>query len=112
VTDYVPDRADVVWINFSPQAGHEQASRLPGLVLSPRAYNGASGLLLLCPISNQVKGYRFEVRLPPSMNTTGVVISDHLRSVDWTARRASFEETAPKELVEEVVARIAAILGL
>lgn len=109
---YVPDRGHVVWLDFSPQAGHEQAKRRPALVLSPRAYNAAAGFAFVCPITTKAKGYGFEVPIPTSMTTQGLIISDQLRSLDWRARRAEFAEPASSNLVDEVLARIAPILGL
>ena len=69
--EYVPQRGDAVWINFNPQTGHEQAGRRPAVVLSPGAYNGKTHLAILCPITNQVKGYPFEVAIPTGLNVTG-----------------------------------------
>lgn len=108
---YVPARGDIAWIDFSPQAGHEQANRRPSLVLSPKEYNAATGLAVACPISNKEKGYRFEVKLPMAIQTRGVVISDHIRSLDWRVRNAEFKEFVPEEIVFEVLARIAALLS-
>ena len=88
VTRYVPERGDVVWLNFTPQAGHEQAGHRPALVLSPAAYNGKTGLMLCCPITSQVKGYPFEVQLSPDAGVRGVVLSDQVKSLDWRARQA------------------------
>jgi len=85
---YVPDRGDLVWLDLSPQAGHEQAGRRPALVLSPRAYNDRAGFALVCPISNQQKGYPFEVPVPRGCGANGVIIADQLKSVDWRARHA------------------------
>lgn len=78
-----PDRGDLVWLNFSPQAGHEQAGHRPALVLSPERYNGRSSVALFCPITSRVKGYPFEVALPPAGKITGVVLADQVRSLDW-----------------------------
>ena len=83
---YVPGRGDVVWITLDPQAGHEQRGRRPALILSPAAYNGKVGLPPLRPITNQVKGYPFEVGLPDALPVTGVVLSDQVKSLDWQAR--------------------------
>ena len=107
---YVPDAGHVVWLEFSPQAGHEQAGRRPGLVLSPRSYNEKSSVALLCPITSKVKGYPFEVLLPPSMRVTGVVLSDQVRSLDWRARRARFEEQAPAQVIREVKEKLSVLL--
>ena len=87
---YVPSRGDVVWLSFSPQAGHEQAGRRPALVISPASYNGKVGLVLLCPITSQVKGYPFEVSIPAGLEVSGVVLSDQVKSLDWHARKAEF----------------------
>lgn len=107
---YVPDAGHIVWLEFSPQAGHEQAGRRPGLVLSPRSYNEKSSVALFCPITSKVKGYPFEVLLPPSMRVTGVVLSDQVRSLDWRARRARFEEQAPAQVVREVKEKLSVLL--
>ncbi|MGA3238659.1 MAG: endoribonuclease MazF [Bryobacteraceae bacterium] len=86
-TAYVPETGDSVW-TFDPQAGRERAGRRPALVLSPKTYNAKSGLTLVCPITNQIKGYPFEVDVPAAQGTTGVILADHVKSVDWKARRA------------------------
>ena len=109
---YVPDRGDLVWLSFDPQAGREQAGRRPALVLSPAAYNGRTRLALVCPITSQVKGYPFEVQLPPGLPITGVVLADHLWSIDWQARRADPIGVAPASVVDEVLERLSSLLGL
>ena len=87
---YVPDRGDVVWLDFTPQAGREQSGRRPALVLSPASYNRKSSLMICCPVTSQVKGYPFEVSVvgPMTSGVTGVVLADHVRSLDWRARSA------------------------
>lgn len=107
---YVPDAGDLVWLRFSPQAGHEQAGRRPALVLSPLSYNQKTSLALFCPITSRVKGYPFEVPLPASGAVTGVVLADQIRSLDWRARGARFEEQAPPQLVSEVREKLAVLL--
>ncbi len=109
---YQPDRGHFIFLDFSPQAGTEQAGRRPALVLSPLAYNVATGLAFLCPVTNRIKGGAFEVPILPGAKVTGVVLSDHLRSVDWIARNADFHSQAPTDLVLEVLARIEAILAI
>ena len=89
VKSYVPERADVVWLDFEPQAGREQAGRRPALVISPKIYNQKAGLALMCPITSQIKGYPFE-QLIKSDKIQGVVLVDQLRSLDWRVRNASF----------------------
>jgi mRNA interferase MazF len=103
---YVPDRGDIIWLHFTPQAGHEQAGRRPGLVISPKTYNRKVGLALVCPVTSRIKGYPFEVSLPHG----GVVLSDQVKSLDWRIRKAKLQARAPGEVVEEVVAKILAIL--
>lgn len=102
---YVPDRGDVVWITLSPQAGHEQAGRRPAVVLSSALYNGRVGLAVLCPITNQSKGYPFEVPLPAGLGVAGVILSDQVKSQDWRARKADFICAVPPATVTEVQAR-------
>lgn len=108
---YCPDAGDIIWIDFNPQAGNEQAMRRPALVLSPAAYNGRLELCILCPITNQKKGYPFESEVPAACTTTGVVLSDHVKSLSWSARRSKFIEKAPAALVDDVKAKIATLLG-
>jgi mRNA interferase MazF len=108
---YVPDRGDIVKLSFSPQLGHEQSGYRPALILSSASYNRRSSLALMCPITNQSKGYPFEVPLGEDMETTGIVLSDQIKSFDWRARQAKFIEKAPSDLVEEVLAKVAALLN-
>ena len=107
---YVPERGDVVWVMFNPQAGHEQAGRRPAVVLSPKAYNGKVGLALLCPITSQVKGYPFEVALPDGLPVSGVILSDQVKNLDWKARNAEKAGTLPKEVIAMVLKRVKALI--
>lgn len=107
---YLPERGDAVWITFTPQAGHEQAGRRPAIVLSPSAYNRKVGLALLCPITNQIKGYPFEVRIPPNLPLTGVVLSDQVKNLDWRARNAELICPLPNETVTEVLSKLSKLL--
>ena len=107
---YVPDRGDVVWLRFDPQAGHEQTGRRPAVVLSPRAYNRKVGLALFCPVTSQVKEYPFEVPLQAGSKLRGVILSDQIKSLDWKARRASKAARVSHEVMEEVTARILALV--
>jgi mRNA interferase MazF len=107
---YVPERGDIVWLVFDPQMGREQAGRRPAVVLSPKSYNAKVGLAICCPITNQAKSYPFEVPLPAGGDVTGVILADHVRSVDWKGRQASFIAPLPVELLNEVLDRIEALL--
>lgn len=108
---YVPERGDIVWLHFTPQAGHEQAGIRPALVISPKIYNQKVGLGLFCPITSQVKGYPFEVLLPEDLRVSGAILSDQIKSLDWRARRAKRFAKAPKEVVGEVLAKILVLVG-
>ncbi len=108
---YVPDRGVLVWLMFSPQAGHEQAGRRSALVLSPRRYNATVGLALLCPVTSKVKGYPFEVAVPEGLSVSGVVLADQVRSLDWRSRGAQFACTAGDGVVTEVLQKLETLLG-
>ena len=108
---YVPDEADIVWLNFTPQSGHEQAGRRPAVVLSPAAYNQRSGLLVCVPITNQIKGYPFEVVLSGN-GATGAALADQVKNLDWKSRQAERKgATTPVELAE-IKAKIKTLLKL
>ena len=107
---YIPRRGDVVWITPNPQAGHEQAGRRPAVVLSPGAYNGKVGLAILCPITSQVKGYPFEVRVPDGLPVRGVILADQVKSLDWKARRAEWMGTLPPDVIAKVLAKLGVLL--
>ncbi|MBK6426124.1 MAG: type II toxin-antitoxin system PemK/MazF family toxin [Blastocatellia bacterium] len=94
-------RGDAIWLDFDPQAGHEQAGRRPALVLSPESYNGLVGFALVCPITNKRKGYPFEVVIPDGVNVTGTILADQVRSLDWKIRRAEFIVRLPDNVVRE-----------
>ena len=108
---FVPERGDVVWLEFDPQTGHEQAGRRPALVVSPAAYNGRVGLALLCPITSRVKGYPFEVLFPRDSRVDGAVLADQVKSLDWRARRARRFAVASREVMDEVLGKIHALLA-
>jgi mRNA interferase MazF len=108
---YVPERGDVVWISFNPQAGHEQAGRRPAVVLSPKIYNQKVGLAIFCPITNQIKGYPFEVMLPEEVEVTGVILSDQVKSLDWRVRKADFIKVLPKAVINEVLEKLGTLVN-
>lgn len=107
-TPFVPDTGDLVWLTFDPQAGR---GRRPALVLSPKIYNAKSGLALVCPLTSQVKQYPFEVAVPAGTGATGVILADHLKSVDWKARHAEPLGRCTDDMVDEVRAKLAPLLG-
>ena len=110
MADYVPEAGDVVWVQFDPQAGHEQVGHRPALVLSPGRYNAARGMMICCPMTSRIKGYVFEVvvtRDPPS-----AVLADQLESVDWRPRNATRKGAVPPAILADVQAKIKALLRL
>ena len=107
---FVPDRGDAVWLDFDPQAGHEQAGRRPALVLSPLAYNKKVGLAILCPITNQVKGYPFEVTLPERLKVSGCVLADQVKSLDWRSRNVSLIVRLPDSVTIDVLAKLRTLI--
>src|SRR5438105_755751 len=107
---YVPERGDAVWISMNPQAGHEQAGRRPAIVLSPQAYNRKVGLAILCPITNQIKGYPFEVVIPANLAVSGAILSDQAKSLDWKARDAELIMRLPPAITNEVIKKLRALL--
>ena len=110
MADYVPEAGDVVWLQFDPQAGHEQAGHRPALVLSPARYNAVRGMMICCPMTSRIKGYVFEVVIaeaPPS-----VVLADQLKCLDWRARGAVRKGSVPAEVLADVRAKIKALLRL
>jgi len=107
---YVPEKADVVWLDFDPQAGHEQSGRRPAFVLSPAKYNRSTGLMLCCPITTQVKGYPFEVAIEGNTKVQGVILADQVKSLDWQVRKAEKKGDVSRAVMEEVVEKIKAIL--
>jgi mRNA interferase MazF len=108
---YVPQCGDVVWITLNPQAGYEQAGRRPAVVLSPQSYNGKTGLAIFCPITNQIKGYPFEVIIPAGLSVAGAVLSDQVKSLDWRARNAELICTLPTETISEVLQKLGTLLS-
>jgi mRNA interferase MazF len=108
---YCPRRGDVVWLSFTSQTGHEQAGHRPALTLSPEAYNRKVGLALFCPITTQVKGYPFEVPLPPGLKASGVILSDQIKSLDWQARKAKFSCKLPTTVLADVLSQLDALLS-
>jgi mRNA interferase MazF len=109
---YVPDSGDIIWLNFTPQAGREQAGRRPALVLTPRVYNEKTNLAIVCPITSRAKGYPFEVALPAAQRISGVVLADHLKSLDWRQRQAEKAARISRTILEQVLDRISALLRM
>ncbi len=107
--NYVPDKGDIVWLDFDPQAGHEQRGRRPALVISHKTYNEKIGLGILCPITSKEKGYPFEVKVE-GKKINGCVLSDQVKSLDWKIREIEFIEKANNEVVDRVVEIIKVII--
>lgn len=110
MSSYVPDAGDIVWLQFDPQLGHEQAGHRPALVLSPASYNKARGMMICCPMSSRIKGYVFEVVV--TTNPPSVVLTDQIKSLDWRARAASPKGRVDSAILADVKAKIKALLGV
>lgn len=108
---FIPDAGDIVWLEFSPQAGHEQAGHRPALVLSPAAYNSKTGTMVCCPMTTQIKGYPFEVVIHGE-GVRSAVLSDQVKNLDWRARKATPKGRASADELDEVRAKISALLGI
>jgi mRNA interferase MazF len=108
VSNWVPERGEIIWIHFDPQAGRERGGHRPALVLSPSHYNGTVGLLLCVPLTTQIKGYPFEV--PVAGDQPGVALADHLKSLDWRARKARKKAFATEIELATVQARVRRLL--
>jgi mRNA interferase MazF len=110
---YVPDAGDLIKVEFGGgQAGHEQAGWRPAVVLSPKAYNKRSGMAIVVPVTNAIKGYPFEVGMPAGLKITGTILSDAVRSIDWQHRQARYFDKAPPEVMTAVRAKLAALIGI
>jgi len=107
---YVPQRGDVVRITLNPQAGPEQAGRRPAVILSPAAYNAKVGLALLCPITSQIKGYPFEVAIPPGLRVSGAILADQVKSLNWQARQVEFICALPLPTISEILQKVGVLL--
>lgn len=108
---YIPDKGDLVWINFQPTMGHEQSGRRPALILSPKAYNSVTGLAIACPITSRAKGYPFEVALPESSHVIGVVLADHIRNLDWRGRQCELIERVTDSTLRDTLTKFATLIG-
>lgn len=109
ISNYIPDEGDIVWLEFNPQSGHEQAGRRPALVLSSKKYNQLTGLMLCCPMTTHIKGYPFEVKVPGTKDS--VVLADHIKNQDWKSRKAQFKDRASQSVLNDVRAKIIALIG-
>ena len=105
---YVPDAGDIVWLNFTPQAGYEQAGHRSALVLSPAAYNEKTSLMICCPMTTQIKNYPFEVLI--GATPSSVVLADQLKSLDWRVRKATRKGAVSADELAEVRAKIMALI--
>ena len=104
--NYVPERGDLVWLEFDPQSGHEQSGTRPAMVLTPSSYNKISGMALCCPITTKIKGYPFEVVLPTNCKIAGAILTDHIKSLDWRSRNAKFIAKSDYNTLTEIIKKI------
>ena len=108
-SSYVPDKGDLVWINFTPQSGHEQMGKRPALTISPKEYNKKVGLALFCPITSKEKGYPFEVKIN-SRKVSGVVLSDQIKNLDWESRSVEYISKVTESEFEEVIEKLKVLI--
>ncbi len=108
MVDYIPSKGDIVWINFNPQSGHEQAGKRPALVISPYKFNKITGFIICCPITSKIKDYPFEVVVDGKIK--GAILSDQIKSLDFRARGISFVEKVKREILIEVIDKIKLVL--
>ena len=106
---YIPERGDIVWLDFNPQAGHEQRGRRPALTISYKEYNEKVGLGLFCPITNKVKGYPFEVDVGRK-KVSGCILSDQIKSMDWTVRNIEYIDTVDEERLNDVISNVLVLM--
>jgi mRNA interferase MazF len=106
---YIPDRGDIVWLNFTPQAGHEQQGLRPAIIISPKLYNKKTNLALCCPITSNQKGYPFEVQVS-GKKIDGVILSDHIKNLDWKARKVKFIEKASFLALNECIEKLSVLI--
>lgn len=106
---YIPERGDIIWLDFNPQTGHEQRGRRPAIVLSPKNYNSKTNLAILCPITTKIKNYPFEVLLG-GKKINGAILSDQVKNLDWQMRNAEFAEKANVEVLRETIENIKMLL--
>ncbi len=108
MVNYIPDAGDIVWLNFDPQVGHEQSGHRPALVLSPKKYNQKTSLMLCCPMTTKIKGYPFEVIIQGKVKSA--ILSDQIKNLDWHKRNAEFKDKISPSELEDICAKIKAIL--
>jgi mRNA interferase MazF len=108
-SSYIPDRGDLVWLNFTPQSGHEQMGKRPALVLTPKEYNKKVGLAIFCPITSKEKGYPFEVKIS-SRKVSGVVLADQIKSFDWESRNVEYISKITDTEFEDVLEKLKVLI--
>ena len=105
-----PERGDLIKLDFNNTQGHEQAGYRRAIVITPSSYNHTAGLAIVCAITNQKKGYPFEVDIPVGLKVTGVILSDQVRTIDWVARNIVIVDHAPQECVEHILENLSKLL--
>ncbi|MDR1288458.1 MAG: endoribonuclease MazF [Treponema sp.] len=108
--EYVPERGDIIWLDFNPQTGHEQKGQRPAIVISPGEYNEKVNLGLFCPITNKEKNYPFEVKIKNG-KIDGVVLSDQIKSLDWTKRNIEYITRATDEEISEIISKLNVLIN-
>lgn len=107
-----PDKGNLIYLNFNPQSGSEQAGFRPAIVLSPQSFNNIMHLAIVCPVTKQIKGYPFEVKLPKGLEIEGAILTDHVKSIDWKSRNMKIITKAPDEVTDTCIKRIQTFIYL
>ena len=111
-SNYIPQRGDLVWLDFNPQTGREQSGRRPAIVLSNFSYNEIVGLAIFCPITSKIKGYPFEVNLPNYLPVSGVILADQIKNFDWKQHNAEFIAKLDEQTLEKVLKLLMKIIEI
>jgi mRNA interferase MazF len=110
VKKYIPEKGDIIKFNFDPTLGREQAGYRPALIITPQSFNRATQMALVCPITSKIKGFNFEVVLPQELQTQGAVLVFQFKTIDWQERQVKYVESLPLDVMEEVAAKIHALI--
>jgi mRNA interferase MazF len=111
VSQYIPERGDIIKLNFDPTLGREQAGYRPALIVTTKEFNQATRLALACPITSKIKGFNLEVVLPDGLITSGAVLAFQVKTIDWVERQVKYIESLPDETIEEVISKLQVLIG-
>ncbi len=99
----IPEKGDIVWLDFNPQSGHEQMGRRPAIVLSNNLFNQKTGMAIVCPITNTNRGFSLHVEIIGSSKVKGFIMAEQVKSVDYSARNVEIIEKVSEEVLNELL---------